>query len=197
MRTAIAIATTALLCPLIVAAQGTWTRQPTEVMGVRLGAPLESAGIQPCAASSAEPGRLSTSTLCYRPLATPDRPARREQTFYAVHNAPDLGASDQRVFLDVAYGRVVGILLTGASTGFDKAVTVLEARYGPAMETTRATSYGPTASTKVWRGDKVTLEAISPFGRADEYAVYWTDLAAQAQKEGQIARESARIASKL
>ena len=71
-------------------------------MGIRLGAPLERAGIQPCDASNEVPGRVSTTTLCFHPLATLNRP---ERTFYTVHNAPDLGAGSQRVVLDVAYGQ--------------------------------------------------------------------------------------------
>lgn len=199
MKTAIALAA-ALLSPLVATAQGGWPQQPSDVMGIRLGAPLERAGIQPCDASNEVPGRVSTTTLCFHPLATLNRP---ERTFYTVHNAPDLGAGSQRVVLDVAYGQVAGILITGDAIRFDKVVAVLEARYGPATETlssavsSRTSVASTTASSKRWRGDRVTLEAVSPFGRADEFTVYWSDLATQARRDAQTARDSAIIAGKL
>ncbi|MCW5631775.1 MAG: hypothetical protein KIT17_00410 [Rubrivivax sp.] len=197
MKTPLAFA--ALLWPVVALAQDAWPQQPTHVMGIRLGAPLVSAGIQPCDASNEVRGRISTSTLCFHPRAAQGRPDR---TFYTVHNAPDLGTGAQRVLLEVAYGQVAGILLTGHAAGFDKAVAVLEARYGPATQTVagRAPAQagaGETAVSKRWRGDRVTIEALNPFGRADEFTVYWSDLAAQARRDARLTRESTRIADKL
>jgi len=198
MKTATALAA-ALLCPLLAGAQGSWPQQPADVMGIRLGAPLESAGIPPCDASNEVRGRISTTALCFHPRAAVGRPDR---TYYTVHNAPDLGAGGQRVVIDVAYGHVAGILLTGSTLRFDKMVAVLEARYGPAMETlagaaARTGGATPAALKKRWRGDRVTIEALSPFGRADEFTVYWSDLATQARRDAQLARDSANMASKL
>lgn len=198
MKTSTALAA-ALLCPMVLAAPSIWTQQPAEVMGIRLGAPLEGAGIQPCDASNEVRGRLSTTALCYHPRAATGGPDR---TFYTVHNAPDLGAGEQQVVLDVAYGRVAGILVTGNALRFDKVVAVLEARYGTATETlkgaerTRIGSDVP-ALTKRWRGDRVTIEAVSPFGRPDQFTVYWSDVATQGQRDAQSARDSERIARKL
>ena len=197
MRTAPALA--ALLLPLVAAAQGPWPQQPTDVMGIRLGAPLESAGIPPCDASNEVRGRISTTALCFHPRAAQSRPDR---TFYTVHNAPDLGTGGQRVFLDVAYGHVAGFLLSGSATRFDKMVAVLEARYGPPTESVAGpvssqAGGDPAAVSKRWRGDRVTIEAISPFGRTGEFSVYWSDLGTQAQRDAQVARESSRLAGKL
>jgi hypothetical protein len=198
MKTATALAV-ALLWPLVATAQGGWPQQPTEVMGIRLGAPLDSAGIPPCDASNEVRGRISTTALCFHPRAALGQPDR---TYYTVHNPPDLGAGGQSVVIDVAYGQVAGVLLTGNAIRFDKMVAVLEARYGPASETLvsagRARAGGEAAAlTKRWRGDRVTIEAVSPFGRADEFTVYWSDLATQARRDAQLARDSAKTASKL
>lgn len=192
---------TALLCPLGAVAAGTWSQQPTEVMGIRLGAPIESAGIPPCDAVNEVRGRLSTSAMCFHPRSAPGRPDR---TYYTVHNAPDLGAGRQQVVIEVAYGQIAGVLLTGRAQRFDKMATVLEARYGKPTETvgdagrSRGGGGGIAAAvSKRWRGDRVTIEAVSPFGSPDEYTVYWSDLSTQARREAQLARDSARIASKL
>ncbi|MBI5717447.1 MAG: hypothetical protein HZC37_07145 [Burkholderiales bacterium] len=198
MKTAFVIAA-ALLWPLVATAQGAWPQQPTDVMGIRLGAPLDGAGIQPCDASNEYRGRLSTSVFCYQPRAALGRPDR---TFFTVHNSPDLGTGGQRVVLDVAFGHVAGILLTGNAIRFDKMLAVLETRYGTATETAVGKArFGDGAEfatvTKRWRGDRVTIEATSPFGRADEFTVYWSDLATQARRDAQSARESKSGASKL
>lgn len=189
----------ALLVPSLAAAAGPWSQQPTEVMGIRLGAPLESAGMPPCDAVNEVRGRLSTLAMCFQPRSAPGRPDR---TYYTVHNPPDFGAGRQQVFIEVAYGQVAGVLLTGEALGFDKMAGVLEARYGQPAETVidavrRGGSSPSAAVSKRWRGDRVTIEAVSPFGHAGEYAVYWSDLASQARREAQLARDSARIASKL
>ncbi len=52
-----------------------------------------------------------------------------------MHHPADLGAGRQSVTIDVAYRQVAGVLLTGNAIRFDKMVSVLEARYGPASET--------------------------------------------------------------
>jgi hypothetical protein len=188
----------ALLCPLAAAA-GPWSQQPTEVMGIRLGAPLHSAGLPPCDAVNEVRGRLSTAAMCFHPRSAPARP---ERTYYTVHNAPDLGAGRQQVVIDVADGHVAGVLLTGSARRFAEVAAVLEARYGKPTETVgdpaRHGSGGNAgAISKRWRGDRVTIEAVSPFGQPDEYTVYWSDLATQARREAQLARDSARIAGKL
>lgn len=189
----------ALLCALAFAAPADWSREPADVMGIRLGAPLEGAGIPPCDASNEVQGRISTTALCFHPRAATGRP---DQAFFTVHNAPDLGAGRQQVVLDVAHGRVAGILLTGSAARFAQVVAVLEARYGAATETltgserTRSDVPAP-ALTKRWRGERVTIEAISPFGRTGEFTVYWADVTTQEQRDAQRSRESAGIASKL
>lgn len=190
---------TALHCPLEAAAADTWSQQPAEVMGIRLGAPIESAGIPTCDAINEVRGRLSTSAICFLPRSAPGRPDR---TYYTVHNPPDLGAGRQQVVIEVAYGQIAGVLLTGRVPNFDKMVTVLEARYGKPTETVGdvpgSRSSGLAAAvSKRWRGDRVTIEAVSPFGSPDEYTVYWADLPTQARREAQLARDSARIAGKL
>jgi hypothetical protein len=198
MKTASALAA-ALLWPLIATAQGAWPQQPSDVMGILLGAPLDGAGIQPCDASNEVRGRISTTAFCYQPRAALSRPDR---TFFTVHNSPDLGTGGQKVVLDVAFGQVAGVLLTGSAMRFDKMVAVLEARYGPAMETKAGTARNQIGGqfatvTKRWRGERVTIEATSPFGQADEFAVYWSDLAIQARRDAQSALESKSSASKL
>lgn len=198
MKTSSALAA-ALLWPLVAGAQGAWPQQPDAVMGIRLGAPLEGAGIQPCDASNEFRGRISTTALCFQPRAAQ---GRSDRTFFTVHNSPDLGAGSQEVVLDVAFGDVAGILLTGSTIRFDKMVAVLEARYGPATETKAGTARNPAGGqfateTKRWRGDRVTIEATSPFGRADQFTVYWSHLATQARRDAQSAIESKSSAGKL
>lgn len=189
---------TALLCPLNAAAADTWSQQPAEVMGIRLGAPIESAGIPTCDAINEVRGRFSTSAMCFLPRSAPGRPDR---TYYTVHNPPDLGAGRQQVVIEVAYGQIAGVLLTGRVPNFDKMVTVLEARYGKPTETVGEAPGSPSglaaAVSKRWRGERVTIEAVSPFGSADEYTVYWSDLSTQARREAQLERDSARIADRL
>lgn len=168
-------------------------------MGIRLGAPLESAGIPPCDASNEVRGRLTTMALCFQPRAARGQP---ERTYYTVHNAPDLGAGEQDVVLDVAWGQVAGVLLTGPAMRFDKMLSVLETRYGRAMETATGTARTPAGTalptvSKRWRGERVTIEATSPFGHTDEYAVYWLDQSMQARRDALNARESAGKAGKL
>jgi hypothetical protein len=184
---------------IVAAAQAPWPQQPSEVMGIRLGAPLESAGILPCDASNEVRGQLSTQSFCYQSRAAASKPDRR---FLTVNNSPDFGAGTQEVVIDTAYGQVAGILLTGDAVRFDKMVAVLEARYGPATETVAGKAHDRSGReyatvSKRWRGDKVTIEATSPSGETDEFTVYWSDLGMQARRDSQSARETRSNASKL
>lgn len=160
------------------AAATQWTKEPTVVMGIPLGATLSDSGLPECRKDYSSGDAIYRSKpgdpLCFK------RPRfATEDDSLSLDNIPFESASSPYNSMKLIDDRIASILLFGGIARFDEALLAMKERYGaPSLSTSRLvqTRIGANYSSRqlLWRGRAVSIELTERCGDIETFCVqFW------------------------
>jgi hypothetical protein len=169
-----------------------WTKEPSTVLGLRLGVPPEDGGLPSCQEGVSHPASPCLSTVAnplpgYKPLLTIEG---HPFTYAAFSVSVDDSGVLSKITARMNHDR------------FAEFCNVLKERYGQptsqVMSEAQSRS-GPTYPNQsyVWSGKKITIVASERFESIDQSAVIFSDNAATARASATKEADHKNAASKL
>jgi hypothetical protein len=165
-----------------------WEQEPSAVLGVLLGASLESLQLPECSQNR-------PSALCIAPKDWESQWLRR------LYGTPDLGVP-YAAWIATYDGKVRSLTLSLRRVEFPKMKAMLIERYGrpTKAEAIGVTTYGGAnldAELLIWAGENTTIVALERAGTIDESSVEFQSNAVEAAKRAAEAAATKNGASKL
>lgn len=181
----------AMLCAANFVAHAQWEKEPSMVMGVRLGVPLAKSGIEECPKLK---GLDHIMSLCYE-----KNPYSNEMV--SLRGTPDLGFF-YSASLRVRDGDVSALSMNFHHDSFDDAVSMFTERYGRPQKIdpgTVTTIGGAVLRSQLllWKGKEMNLTVLERVNDIDSSAAMFSDANMDKMRQLEESEKHKAAASKL